>query len=72
MEIPEGWKLTSLDSLADNAASIRYGVVQIGANTPNGVPIVPIKYINKISTSALHLAANEIERKYTNLSLIHI
>ena len=66
MEIPEGWKLTSLDSLADNAASIRYGVVQIGANTPNGVPIVPIKYINKISTSALHLAANEIERKYTN------
>ena len=64
--IPEGWIKTKLESVSDPRATIRYGVVQIGADTPEGVPIVPIKYIDQINRVQLHRAAPDIERKYKN------
>ena len=64
--IPEGWANVTLAEISDPRASIRYGVVQIGANTPGGVPIVPIKYIDQIGKVPLHLASPEIEGKYKN------
>lgn len=64
--IPEGWTNATLEEISDPRASIRYGVVQIGAHTPGGVPIVPIKYIDQIGKVPLHLASPEIEGKYKN------
>lgn len=64
--IPEGWTTATLEEISDPRATIRYGVVQIGAHTPGGVPIVPIKYIDQIGQVALHLASPEIEGKYKN------
>ena len=63
--IPEGWEVLTLEQIAEPSAPIRYGIVQIGPDTENGVPIVPIKYINKIETSPLHRASGNIEKKYT-------
>lgn len=64
--IPEGWTNATLEEVSDPRATIRYGVVQIGAHTPGGVPIVPIKYIDRIGKVALHLASPKIEGKYKN------
>lgn len=64
--IPQDWKVTTLDAVSDPAASIRYGVVQIGPNTTDGVPIVAIKYIGRIATAPLHRAAHDIEGPYKN------
>lgn len=64
--IPEGWKNKSLDAVTDSVASIRYGVVQIGPHTPDGVPIVAIKFINRIASAPLHRASNAIEARYKN------
>lgn len=64
--IPEGWRNTSLDAVTDSVASIRYGVVQIGPHTPDGVPIVAIKFINRIASAPLHRASNAIEAPYKN------
>lgn len=64
-ELPDDWSLTTLQEVTDPDAPIRYGVVQIGPNTPGGVPIVPIKHINRIANASLHRAAPEIEKKYT-------
>lgn len=63
--ILKGWEVLTLEQIAEPSAPIRYGVVQIGPDTENGVPIVPIKYINKIETSPLHRASVDIEKKYT-------
>lgn len=63
-QIPEDWKLCRLVDIARLNAPIRYGVVQIGPDTPGGVPIVPIKYICSISTSPLHRAKPSIEERY--------
>ncbi|HCH6176322.1 TPA: restriction endonuclease subunit S [Vibrio parahaemolyticus] len=62
--VPNDWETRSLDSIVD--APIRYGVVQIGENVEDGVPIVPIKFINSIETSPLHKTAKNIESKYIN------
>lgn len=62
--LPGSWKVASLGHLCDEAAPIRYGVVQIGEHTDGGIPIVPIKHIRRIDKVALHRAAQDIERKY--------
>lgn len=62
--LPSSWEVVSLGELADPSAPIRYGVVQIGPDTPNGVPIVPIKHINRINDVTLHRASPEIEAGY--------
>ena len=63
---PVGWKSTTLDAASDPTASIRYGVVQIGPHTPDGVPIVAIKFIRRIATAPLHRASQKIEGPYKN------
>lgn len=63
-KLPAGWKVASLEDVTDPSAPIRYGVVQTGADTPDGVPIVPIKHIRRISYATLHRASPEIEAAY--------
>ena len=65
-KLPSDWRVCRLDELVDARASIRYGVVQIGENTPGGVPIIPIKHLDRIDTAELHEASCEIESKYAN------
>ena len=65
-EIPDEWSYKSLAQLTEDDAPIRYGVVQIGPDTPGGVPIVPIKFIDKINEATLHRASAEIEGRYAN------
>ena len=62
--VPSDWEVVSLDALADPAAPIRYGVVQIGPHTPGGIPIVPIKHVRRIGKVPLHHASSEIEAPY--------
>lgn len=62
--MPNGWRTLKLEDVVEKDAPIRYGVVQIGENTEDGIPIVPIKYINTIETSPLHKASKDIEGKY--------
>lgn len=64
--IPVGWKSTTLDTVSDSSAPIRYGVVQIGPHTPDGVPIVAIKFSNRIASAPLHRASHAIEGPYKN------
>lgn len=68
--VPNGWRLIALENIADPSAAIRYGVVQIGEHTENGIPIVPIKFIKSIDTAKLHRVSASIEAKYKN-SRIH-
>lgn len=62
--VPSDWEVVSLEALADPAAPIRYGVVQIGPHTPGGIPIVPIKHVRRIGKVPLHHASSEIEARY--------
>lgn len=62
--LPSGWEVVSLEEMTDPTAPIRYGVVQIGPDTPDGVPIVPIKHIRHINDVTLHRASPEIEAAY--------
>ncbi|WP_291201523.1 restriction endonuclease subunit S [Hyphomonas sp.] len=69
-EIPEDWSAERLGSIVDPEAPIRYGVVQIGKNVDDGVPIVPIKYMKKIASSPLHRSSKEIEGQYKGSRVI--
>lgn len=62
--LPPGWNVVTLRDVTDPSAPIRYGVVQIGPDTPDGVPIVPIKHIRRINDVKLHRAASNIETGY--------
>jgi type I restriction enzyme S subunit len=64
--LPTTWDVVSLGEISDPNAPIRYGVVQIGSDTEDGVPIVPIKHIRRIGYVKLHRAAPQIEGKYKN------
>lgn len=62
--LPSSWEVVRLEELSDPSAPIRYGVVQIGPDTPDGIPIVPIKHINRIDGVVLHRVSPEIEAGY--------
>jgi type I restriction enzyme S subunit len=62
--LPTGWEVVSLEELTEPSAPIRYGVVQIGPDTMDGVPIVPIKHIRRIGDVVLHRASPKIEGQY--------
>lgn len=64
--IPEDWTVQRLGSMSDHKAPIRYGVVQIGPDVADGIPIVPIKYVKDIANAQLHRSAKSIEEKYSN------
>lgn len=63
-KLPSSWKVVSLEDVTNPSAPIRYGVVQIGPDTPDGVPIVPIKHIRRINDATLHRASLDIEAAY--------
>ena len=63
-KLPSSWKVVSLEDVTDPRAPIRYGVVQIGPDTPDGVPIVPIKHLGRINSVTLHRASPDIEAGY--------
>lgn len=63
-KLPSSWKVLSLADVTDPSAPIRYGVVQIGPDTPDGVPIIPIKHIRRINDATLHRASPEVEAAY--------
>jgi type I restriction enzyme S subunit len=63
--LPADWAVITLEEITETNAPIRYGVVQIGPNSPGGVPIVPIKHIHRIGNATLHQTSPEIERKYS-------
>lgn len=69
--IPEDWQTSNLGSLVEASAPIRYGIVQIGPDTYNGVPIVPIKHLKEISRGLLHRASTSIERRYAGSRIRH-
>jgi len=63
-KLPSSWNVLSLEAVTNPSAPIRYGVVQIGPDTPDGVPIVPIKHIRRIGEVRLHRASSKIEGLY--------
>lgn len=63
-KLPISWQVVRLADVTAPSAPIRYGVVQIGPHTADGVPIVPIKHIRKIDSATLHRASPEIEAAY--------
>jgi type I restriction enzyme S subunit len=63
-KLPTSWEVVTLEGITDPSAPIRYGVVQIGPDTPKGVPIVPIKHISRIRDATLHRASPDIEMAY--------
>lgn len=62
--LPLAWEVVSLEEVTEPKAPIRYGVVQIGPDTRDGVPIVPIKHIRRIGEAVLHRASPKIEGQY--------
>ncbi len=63
--IPEDWQCITTAELVEPDAPICYGVVQVGRNTDNGVPIVAIKYVKAIAYAPLHRTALALERPYS-------
>jgi type I restriction enzyme, S subunit len=62
--IPLDWRTVAADDLVDPDAPICYGVVQVGRNIEEGVPIVAIKYVKEIGWAPLHRTAKDLERPY--------
>lgn len=63
---PKGWPVTVLEGLVENDRGISYGVVQRGANDPDGVPIVRISNIveNRFDGTHVVRASPRISEKY--------
>lgn len=62
--IPNDWDTIPTSDIVDTQAAICYGVVQVGKNTNEGVPIVAIKHVQEIATAPLHRAAAALEAPY--------
>lgn len=63
--IPEDWgSLTLIDMVKDNSP-ICYGIVQVGPNTPNGIPVLAIKNLNSDYSENIHKSSFEIEAPYS-------
>lgn len=60
--IPKSWEVVTLEDAV--TAPICYGIVQVGEFDENGIEVVAIKYLGKISHSRLHRASKLIEKKY--------
>jgi len=63
--LPTDWRVLPLESITEPSAPIRYGIVQVGPDTPDGIPIVPIKFIKEIETAPLHRTAKAIEERFS-------
>lgn len=62
--IPDEWGVEEIDELVELTAPICYGVVQVGKNENNGVPVVAIKYVKEISYAPLHRVHERLEAPY--------
>lgn len=62
--IPEEWEFLATADLVEPAAPICYGVVQVGADKRDGVPVVAIKYVKEIETAPLHRVSPLLESPY--------
>jgi type I restriction enzyme S subunit len=62
--IPTEWDSVAIADLVEPAFPICYGVVQVGADTRDGVPVVAIKYVKDIETAPLHRVSTVLERPY--------
>ena len=56
------WTNETIESLVD--APVRYGVVQVGEDTHDGVPIVAIKFVKEIDHAPLHRTSRKLEEPY--------
>jgi type I restriction enzyme, S subunit len=63
--IPKDWDTVSTDNIVETDSPICYGVVQVGQDIHDGVPIVAIKYVKEIDRSPLHRTSITLERSYT-------
>lgn len=62
--IPEDWDVEMAGNLVDSDSPICYGVVQVGPNATDGIPIVAIKYLDDIANSPLHRAEPALEQRF--------
>lgn len=62
--IPEEWHMVAVADLVGPTSPICYGVVQVGQDTENGVPIVAIKFVKEIAHAPLHRTAINLEKPY--------
>ena len=67
--MPADWDLKAAEDIVEPSAPICYGVVQVGQNVENGIPIVAIKYVKDIANSPLHRTANHLEAPYSKSRL---
>lgn len=62
--IPEDWITQPTAAIVTPNAPICYGVVQVGAYTDSGIPIIAIKFVKNISHAPLHRTALSLESPY--------
>jgi type I restriction enzyme S subunit len=62
--IPGDWDVEVTTDLVEANSPICYGVVQVGQDTHDGIPIVAIKYLKDIGNSPLHRTSTALEQPY--------
>lgn len=60
--IPRGWQVLSMDEMV--AAPICYGIVQVFAYVPDGIPVLAIKDLLGDYTTGVHRTARHIDTAY--------
>lgn len=61
---PSDWPCSPLADLVDPDAPVCYGIVQVGAHDPSGVPTLAIKDLGDVSGESVHLTSAEIESRF--------
>ncbi|HLO18789.1 MAG TPA: hypothetical protein VK206_28415 [Anaerolineales bacterium] len=56
--IPEDWLNPQLQEITEDNAPICYGIVKLGAFTPNGVPVLVIRDLNQDYTSDIYRSSH--------------
>ncbi len=59
------WEPIATARLVEPNSPICYGVVQVGQDTNDGVPIVAIKYVKEIASAPLHRTSIALEQPYS-------
>jgi restriction endonuclease S subunit len=62
--IPEDWITETTSNVVESNAPICYGVVQVGRNHDNGIPIIAIKFLKEIVSAPLHRTSAALEKPY--------
>lgn len=64
--IPSDWSLETLESLVSSSSPVRYGIVQVGAYTEDGVPTLAIKDLGGDFIAGVHKTNHRKELQYAN------